>query len=164
MSVEFHQLEPFVPSTLIDASSRFNPSALPPSKEYSSASLATQKVLGYVVTDGKSLFVTRDHITFDPQLFSISSLDLLLRPTGKHFTISPIPSPKAQSRNNRLPRQPVSPTTPPMSPISIPILTHQKMRKLQTSTKYLPTNHPPTMSRWMVTPPPHRIRRSLLHP
>ena len=28
-----------------------------------------KKVLGYVVTDGKSLFVTRDHITFDPQLF-----------------------------------------------------------------------------------------------
>ena len=28
-----------------------------------------KKVLGYVVTDGKSLFFTRDHITFDPQLF-----------------------------------------------------------------------------------------------
>jgi hypothetical protein len=28
-----------------------------------------KKVLGYFVTDGKSLFVTRDHITFDPQLF-----------------------------------------------------------------------------------------------
>jgi hypothetical protein len=27
------------------------------------------KVLGYVITDGRSIFVTRDHITFDPQLF-----------------------------------------------------------------------------------------------
>ena len=35
-----------------------------------------KKVLGYVVTDGKSLFVTRDHITFDPQL-----LPFKLKPT-----------------------------------------------------------------------------------
>ena len=28
-----------------------------------------KKVLGYIVTDGRSTFVTRDHITFDPQLF-----------------------------------------------------------------------------------------------
>ena len=27
------------------------------------------KVLGYLITDGRSIFVTRDHITFDPQLF-----------------------------------------------------------------------------------------------
>ena len=36
-----------------------------------------KKVLGYVVTDGKSLFVTRDHITFDPQLFPFK-----LKPTS----------------------------------------------------------------------------------
>jgi len=43
MSVEFHQLEPSALSTLIVASSRINPSASPPSKEYSSASLATRR-------------------------------------------------------------------------------------------------------------------------
>jgi hypothetical protein len=36
-----------------------------------------KKVLGYIVTDGKSLFVTRDHITFDPQLFPFK-----LKPTS----------------------------------------------------------------------------------
>ena len=36
-----------------------------------------QKVLGYVVTGGHSLFVASDHITFDPQLFPFK-----LKPTS----------------------------------------------------------------------------------
>jgi hypothetical protein len=76
-SVEFHQSAPSALYTLIVVNYKISPSVLLPSKASSSASLATKKVLGYVVTDGKSLFVTRDHITFDPQLFPFK-----LKPTS----------------------------------------------------------------------------------
>jgi len=147
------------------ASSRINPSASPPSKEYSSASLATKRS-----SDTSSLMANLfllHEITL-PLILNcfLSSLNLLLRPIGKHFTIPQIPSPKAQSRNNELSRHPriLCPITPPMSLILIPTLTHQKTRKQQTSTTYLPTNHPPMMRSRIVTPLPYRLRRSLPHP
>jgi hypothetical protein len=84
-SVEFHQLEPSVPSTLIVASSRINPSALPPSKEYSSASLATQRSSDTSSpTENLSLLHV---ITLLPLILScpLSSLELPTSPEWQTF-------------------------------------------------------------------------------
>jgi hypothetical protein len=122
-----------------------------------------KKVLGYVVTDGKSLFVTRDHITFDPQL-SLSSLNLLLRPIGNPSTTSQTQLLKEQCCTNHLPLLPriLCQTTLPTNPISILTLTPLRTQNPLISTILLPTNHRPTTIRPIMTQPLSTLRRSLL--
>jgi hypothetical protein len=76
-SVEFHQSAPSALYTLIVVNYKISPSVLLPSKASSSASLATKRFSDTSSSDGKSLFVIRDHITFDPQLFPFK-----LKPTS----------------------------------------------------------------------------------
>jgi hypothetical protein len=93
-----------------------------------------KKVLGYVVTDGKSLFVTRDHITFDPQLFP--------------FKLKPASSPDWQTFYN---------LTNPVAEGAV-----LRTQNPLTSSILLPTNHRPTTIRPIMTQPVSTLRRSLL--
>ena len=109
--------------------------------------------------------VDRLHEAFAQSItYSLSSLNLLLRPIGKPYTISQTQLLKEQCCTNHLPLLPriLCQTTLPTNLISILTSTPLRTQNLLTSTILLPTNHRPTTIRPIMTQPLFTLRRSLL--
>jgi hypothetical protein len=96
--------------------------------------------------------------------YSLSSLNLLLRPIGKPSTTSQTQLLKEQCCTNHLSLLPriLCQTTLPTNPISILTSTPLRIQNPLTSTILLPTNHRPTTIRPIMTQHLSTLRRSLL--
>ena len=162
-SVGFHQSAPSAPYTLIVVNYKISPSVLLPSKASSSASLDTKRFSG---TSSPMANLSLSLVIISPSIhsYSLSSLNLLLRPIGKPSTISQTQLLKEQCCTNHLPLLPriLCQTTLPTNLISILTLTPLRTQNLLTSTILLPTNHRPTTIRPIMTQPLFTLRRSLL--
>jgi hypothetical protein len=122
-----------------------------------------KKVLGCVVTDVKSLFVTRDHITFDPQLFPFkikptSSTDWqtfynLTNPVAEGAVLHKSPS--------ATPENPMPDYVSDESDLDPDFDSSQNPESADIND-ILPTNHRPTTIRPIMTQHLSTLRRSLL--
>jgi hypothetical protein len=124
-----------------------------------------EKVLGYVIIDGKSLFVTRDHITFDPQLFPFK-LTPTTSPDWQTFYNLTDPVAKRAVTRQQTSSTPVDPMPDYASDESDldPNVDSSQNPESSDINDTVLTNSLLTMSRPITTPPPSRLRRSLLHP
>ena len=161
-SVGFHQSAPSAPYTLIAVNYKISPSALLPSKASSLASLATKRFSG-MSSPMANLSLSLVIISPSIHSYSLSSLNLLLRPIGKPSTTSQTQLLKEQCCTNHLPLllRILCQTTLPTNPISILISTPLRIQNLLISTILLPTNHRLMTIRPIMTQHLSTLRRSL---